>query len=241
IVTTLNAFRDGANEIGAQKFAEERGLQLHNFHSLDERISAAKRNRSKAHQANRPHLTLREQKYLWDRPPCSTEHNPGIISLCLGMPVMIKNNVAVECGVTNGAEALVVGWKANEHVLEDYKFSVLDVVFVRLKNPVKSIQLGGLPENVVPIYRRKVTIKCMLQNDNEMPISRTQVPLVLNFAMTDFNSQGRTRPQNPLELSECRTFQSIYTCLSRSPSLAGTLILSGLDTKKIRRLIQGKV
>ncbi|KZS86446.1 hypothetical protein SISNIDRAFT_420894, partial [Sistotremastrum niveocremeum HHB9708] len=156
------------------------------------------------------------------------------------MPVMIKNNVAVECGVTNGAEALVVGWKANEHVLEDYKFSVLDVVFVRLKNPVKSIQLGGLPENVVPIYRRKVTIKCMLQNDNEMPISRTQVPLVLNFAMTDFNSQGRTRPQNPLELSECRTFQSIYTCLSRSPSLAGTLILKFRELEMLNKVTKAR-
>jgi len=33
----------------------------------------------------------------------------SILTLCKGMPVMIKRNEATECCVTNGAEAIVVG------------------------------------------------------------------------------------------------------------------------------------
>ena len=49
---------------------------------------------------------------LWALPPSSTQHRVGKLKLCLGMPVMIKNNEATECGVTNGAETIIVGWKS---------------------------------------------------------------------------------------------------------------------------------
>ncbi|EPS96741.1 hypothetical protein FOMPIDRAFT_1129763, partial [Fomitopsis schrenkii] len=51
--------------------------------------------------------------------------------------------------------------------------------------------------------------------------------------MTDFGSQGRTRSYNPCHLTNCRTHQSLYTCLSRSSSYDGTLIIGSLDQSKI--------
>ena len=39
-----------------------------------------------------------------------TDNRPGKLSICIGMPVMIKYNEATECCVTNGTEAEVVGW-----------------------------------------------------------------------------------------------------------------------------------
>ena len=51
------------------------------------------------------------QEVLWSLPYACTENMPGILNICIGMPVMIKKNIATECGVTNGAEAKVVGWK----------------------------------------------------------------------------------------------------------------------------------
>jgi len=51
--------------------------------------------------------------------------------------------------------------------------------------------------------------------------------------MTDFASQGKTRPFNPVDLNNCRSHQAYYTALSRSASAAGTIILQGFDARKI--------
>ena len=51
--------------------------------------------------------------------------------------------------------------------------------------------------------------------------------------MTDFASQGKTCPFNPVDLNNCRSHQAYYTALSRSATAAGTIILQGFDPKKI--------
>ncbi|KAF8220052.1 hypothetical protein L208DRAFT_1336022 [Tricholoma matsutake] len=51
--------------------------------------------------------------------------------------------------------------------------------------------------------------------------------------MTDYTSQGKTRPFNVVNLSSARSHQSYYTALSRSASAAGTVILQGFDAYKI--------
>ena len=54
-----------------------------------------------------------------------------------------------------------------------------------------------------------------------------------NFAMTDYASQGKTRPYNVVDLSQARSHQSYYTALSRSATAAGTLILNSIHPSKI--------
>jgi len=109
------------------------------------------------------------------------------------MPVMIKHNEATECCVTNGAEATVVGRKA--HYITANKLA-LDTLFVKLINPPNTVQLDGLPENVVPLSKQTISIKCDMPNDDAMCVSGEQVSVLPNFAMTDFASQGRTHPFN---------------------------------------------
>jgi len=152
------------------------------------------------------------------------------------MPVMIKRNEATECCVTNGAEAIVVGW--NSHVITSNK-QVLDTLFVKLKNPPTDIQLDDLPLNVVPISRQTISIKCELPNDNILTVSRDQVPVIPNFAMTDFASQGRTRINNVVDLHNCCNHQSVYTCLSRSASIDGTVLVQGFDASKVQGGLSG--
>jgi hypothetical protein len=60
-------------------------------------------------------------------------------------------------------------------------------------------------------------------------ISREQVEVFPNFAMTDYASQGKTRPINIVDLNNCSGHQSYYTCWSRSASAADTIILQGFD------------
>ena len=79
----------------------------------------------------------------------------------------------------------------------------------------------------------------MLPNDAVVFIDRSQVNVLLDFAMSDYSSQGRTRPINVCHLKHCRGHQSIYTCLSRSASLSGTLILGGFDASKLTGGING--
>jgi hypothetical protein len=74
---------------------------------------------------------------------------------------------------------------------------------------------------------------CLLLNDDQIPLSREKVLVLANFSMTDYSAQGRTRPQNPVDLNSCKTHQSYYTCLSRSSTAEGTIIVQGFDPKII--------
>ncbi|KIL54017.1 hypothetical protein M378DRAFT_93257, partial [Amanita muscaria Koide BX008] len=137
---------------------------------------------------------------------------------------------ATELCITNGQEATVVGWQS---CLGNSNQLMLDTLFVQLTNPPSEVQIAGLPKNVVPLNCTSNSITCTLPDDSKIQISRSQVEALPNFAMTDFASQGKTRPHNPFDLNNCRSHQAYYTALSRSATAAGTVILQGFDAKKI--------
>ena len=72
-------------------------------------------------------------------------------------------------------------------------------------------------------------------------IIRDQVPVIPNFAMTDYGSQGRTRPNNVVDLQNCKNHQSVYTCLSRGSTLEGTIIVQSFHTDKLKCGIPGSL
>jgi Helitron helicase-like domain at N-terminus/PIF1-like helicase len=239
VIVGYNAYRDQLNLMGAKRFAQEHDQPLHEFYSIDSYSTRESENDLRRRSRRRTAAPPRNgsncipeylQNALWNLPHGATDHIPGKLILCKGMPVMIKYNYATECCVTNGAEATVVDWISTP---TSAKKHVLDVLFVKLKNPPKDICLQGLPSNVVPIYRRSENIKCLLPNDSILDISRSQVNVIPNFGMTDYASQGRTRPFNPVELNSCGNHLSYYTCLSRSASASGTVIVQGFDVAKI--------
>ncbi|KAJ3556734.1 hypothetical protein NM688_g1860 [Phlebia brevispora] len=153
------------------------------------------------------------RKLLWELPPSATEHVPGKISLCRGLPVMLKSNEATKLCVTNGAEATVYDWDA--HMLEDSR-EVLDTIFLQLKDPPREISIADLPLNVVPVPVTTERIHCLLPNDTSIWITWRQAPILPNFAMTDFASQGWTRPVNPVDIRH-----------------SGTIILALFDKQKL--------
>ncbi len=176
-------------------------------------------------------LTDEMRHALWSQPPSSTDkHIAGKLSLCIGLPVMIRYNYATEICMTCGQEGFVHGWQSKQGSSGQL---VLDTLFVKLKDPPTHIQVPGLPENVVPVYATTMNIEAMLPNDEKFHIARTQVKVLVNFTMTDFASQGKTRAFNVCDLNNLRTHQSYYTALSRSAAADGTLILQGFDPKVI--------
>ncbi|KAF8578872.1 hypothetical protein K439DRAFT_1302878, partial [Ramaria rubella] len=143
-------------------------------------------------------------------------------------------NIATECCVTNGAEAIVVGWQLNEVNIGNLTVPVADVLFVELVNPPHDIKLEGLPTNVVPLTRSLTTIECQLPNGSTNSISKEQIDVLPNFAMTDYASQGRTRPNNVIDLTGCNSHYSYYTCFSRSSTVQGTVVIKGFNPEVVQ-------
>lgn len=136
------------------------------------------------------------------------------------------------------ASAVVVGWKADGDL--DLRPS-LDILFVRLTNPARDVQLDGLPLNVVPIVMRTDLVTVQLLNGNKVSITRQQVPVLLNFAITDYGAQGQNRPRNAVDLRNCANYKAFYVALSRSVTSAGLIILSDFSPNidKIQGGIEG--
>ena len=241
IITSLNTQKDQINESCSIRFAQETGQQLTHFYSIDKLGNVGlerKKRGSRASKKISANVDIPDniQKSLWESSPHSSEHLPGKLSLCLGMPIMIRNNDATELCITKGQEAYVVGWDAMDGPKDQ---NVLETLYLELKNPPKTIQLPHLPRNVIPMTRMSKKIKCSLPNDHEINIIRQQINVLPNFSMTDYGSQGKTRIKNPVNLSHCKNFQSIYTCLSRSSNAAGTLIIQGFNSIKVTKGLPG--
>ncbi|KIJ47601.1 hypothetical protein M422DRAFT_163759, partial [Sphaerobolus stellatus SS14] len=135
IITAKNRFRDKINIMGSLHFAHETNQTLTDFYSIDSLTEVQNRKQSKKQSKNtgrKSHISIHPAKQfaLWNLHPDLSGHKAGILSLCIGLPVMIKKNVATELGITNGAEANVVGWKSHVHKMWGKDINILDVLFI---------------------------------------------------------------------------------------------------------------
>jgi hypothetical protein len=230
VITAHNIHKDEINRLGTQRFAAETGQTLTDFYSDDSRAGPFNKNTNQSvlHVNN---ISDELQEFLWNQPEaCTDKHIPGKLSLCVGLPVMIRSNLATELCITRGQEAVVYGWNSS---LGSRGQRVLDTLFVKLINPPSTVTFDGLPENVVPVYKTSTSIYCTLTDDTKVYITRSQVELLPNFSMTDYSSQGKTRVYNVVDLNNSKNHQSYYTALSRGATAAGTLILQGFHHLKI--------
>ena len=231
--------------LGCEQFAKDTGQKLTNFYSIDkwgkevDPANKAKWGKLKAastlkHKSNE--MEFDDQLQVWKVRHGATDNFPGKLSLCIGMPVMIRNNDATELCITKGQEGFVAGWKDKRG---PHGKRVIETLFVKLDNPPQDVELEGLPKNVVPIVMATKTVPCTFPNDLKESIERQQLWILPNFAMTDYAAQGKTRSYNVVHLNSCRSHQSYYTALSRSSSAAGTIIVQGFDPSKITRGCSG--
>ena len=240
IITAKNIHKDEINCVGALRFAQETGQTLTDFYSEDNpniRENNIDRSTSRSKILHVKEISNEMQEILWNQPPSTTDkHIAGKLSLCIGLPIMIRHNFATELCITRGQEGYVYGWQST---LGSKNQRILDTLFVKLKNPPSLVQFDGLPENVVPITASTQMVKAALLKDNAVQVSRTQVEVLVNFSMTDFASQGKTRPDYVVDLNNLLTHQSYYTALSRSATAQGTIILQGFDSHKITGYASG--
>ena len=238
IITELNSQKDQLNKLGCLRFAKDTNQKLTDFYSDDElgedidpsTLTSARKRDKKSIPSTKKLLSHNMQDSLWNLRHSASEHIPGKLSLCIGLPVMIRNNDATELCITKGQEGHIVGWKSG---IGSRGQAVLDTLFVKLDHPAKKINIEGLPENVVPLMKIKKTVKCTFPNSISIPVCRSQVHVLPNFAMTVYSSQGKTRPNNVVILNSCRDHLSYYTALSRSSTAEGTVIIQGFNPSKI--------
>ena len=232
IITGTNLHKDEINRLGALRFAQETNQELTDFFSDDStRVHSTEADTRTLNTKRVAEISEEMQKALWEQQPSSTDkHIAGKLSLCLGLPVMIRHNYATEICMTRGQEGYVAGWQSKTGSKGQ---RTLDTLFIELKNPPAEVHIDGLPKNTVPLYPTTNSIQAYLPNDERFHILRTQVEVLVNFAMTDFGSQGKTRLYNVSYLDNLSSHQGYYTALSRSATASGTLILQGFDARKI--------
>ena len=141
------------------RFAKETNQHLIDFYSIDEwiiyedipeKVTGRKRRKRVKATESSTNITQGDQEKIWELPHHATQHFPGKLLLCRGMPVMLQNNDATELCITKGQEGTVAGWQS---YVGPHGKLVLDTLFVRLKNPPHMVKFDGLPENVVPIAK----------------------------------------------------------------------------------------
>ncbi|KAF5317458.1 hypothetical protein D9758_018660 [Tetrapyrgos nigripes] len=239
IITALNNHKDQINQTGTERFAIESGQKLLDFYSEDTILPVKEIQETEGGKTRKETNLLRIkgmtdslQRILWGQTPSTSDSMVAPkLSLCYGMPIMIRTNLATEICITKGQEGTVYGWTSS---VGSRKQRMLDTLFVKLTNPPNKVRIPGLPLNVVPITRSLVSTYCSLPDDRKVYISRSQVEVLPCFSMTDYASQGKTRPFNPVDIQNCRDFHGMYTALSRSATADGTIILQGFDPNKIR-------
>ncbi|KAJ7840443.1 hypothetical protein B0H13DRAFT_1649692, partial [Mycena leptocephala] len=231
--------KDTINEEGGCRFAQDTGQELVELYSVD-KLSASAVDRRKwkgCTQAHFKSLGPKLQHALWSATPSSTaEHIPGCLRLCVGMPVMIKDNAATELCITKGQEAVVVRW---DSPIGPSGQRILDTLCVRLTNPPRDIQIPDLPLNVVPLARTSNHVTCLLRDDSLLSITREQVMVLPNFAMTDYASQDKGRNENVVHLNNSKNTTIIMLHFQEGTQLTVPALSRVLTPEKITSGISG--
>ena len=92
IITAWNAQKDRINELGCKRFAEDNNRELTSFYSIDNWKSASdsfKERYDINFDCSTEEFPTKLRNILWNQPHSTSDHFPGRLDLCIGMPVMI--------------------------------------------------------------------------------------------------------------------------------------------------------
>jgi len=137
---------------------------------------------------------------------------------------MLLKNLSVERGLVNGARGVVKGfeWSRGRSEVFDH---LPEVEFrVRLGDGEMSYETMVIKEEVTDI-----------QSGGRVLATRTQLPLMLAYAITIHKSQGMTIPNLEVSFKGMFEYGQAYVALSRATDLEG-LRLSSFDPRTVRAL-----
>lgn len=154
--------------------------------TMNEKIADLNSKGGYDHQRNNPDSTIYDRAEL-----------PNIFEFAIGIDVIVTMNLDAENHLVNGARGTVTGMILHSNEEFDASQDVIQLqeppvcVFVKLLHG-KNIKLDGLEENEVPLQPVQRSYKLQLQNGKQVTVTRTQLPLQIARAFTDYRSQGQT-------------------------------------------------
>ena len=174
-----------------------------------------------------------------------------ILHLAIGSKVILTKNLATELGLTNGTAGTVHGllYPPEQHVHQHGPSLTLltypPILLFRPDRPhpvLAATRFPGMTEpGIVPIHPCPESFTLHMQTRTARTartafrITRTQLPIMGGYAMTDYKAQGRTFQRAVVDLSLARTPAAPYVMLSRLTSLQGLAILSPFGLKCLNR------
>lgn len=167
------------------------------------------------------------------------------VELAIGAPVMVTLNILTDLDVANGVrgeiEEIIVDERDQENVMKNSYTTRLKYppryVLVKLTR-TKAPPLHDLPQNVIPIM--PVTKTFTINEDGvKVSVNRTQLPLTLGYAFTDYRSQGQTLEPvvvdiGPPPYGHLTPF-NIYVALSRGTGRNNIRLLREFDEKLLQQ------
>jgi len=218
IIVNEKVNRDALNVRAVRSFATKTQQVAHMYHSRD--------------RYHRSALQGEDRVRMWRVPSRISKDSLGMLPLVPGMRVMVTENVATSAGVANGAEGVLKEVKY-ELDAEGNRYAVCAYVHI----PGCKLHAPGLAPEIVPILPSLTTFTYKA-GEMKFNVSRTQLPLLPAYAYTDYKAQGRSLAKVLVDLSTCRTLQSVYVMLSRAGSLQDIAIVRWFPPKKINQRLQ---
>lgn len=218
IIVNEKVNRDALNLRAVKNFAANSRQDLFMYHSRDRYRRCA--------------LEGDDRSRMWRMPSRITKDSLGMLPLVPGMRVMVTENVATSSGVANGAEGVLkeIKFESDE---DGNRYAACAYVHI----PGCKLQAPGLPPEIVPIMPSLTTFTYKA-GDLKFAVSRTQLPLLPAYAYTDYKAQGRSLAKVLVDLSACRSLQSVYVMLSRAGSLKDIGVVRWFPPKKINQRLQ---
>lgn len=154
------------------------------------------------------------------------------LQLCVGAQVMLIKNIDTCVGLVNGAKGVVIGFESTYNMpVENEKDEE--------RKQLKSVSHLVSPNNLWPVVRFNCGVRTIgpkkehLEDGGVEVVSRTQVPLILAWALSVHKCQGMTLSKVQTDLSKAFEFGMVYVALSRVKDLDG-LQLIGFDPTRIK-------
>ena len=217
---TQEDYRMLCTRLAAFQSAEELQRFADSPHLVASHDAEQNTNDSKLRELGRPCCTIKAVHQPARARKKSAKDAGGLepaIRLCDGAKVMLRSNLWVAAGLTNGSLGTVVGvLYPPDSVGPDTLPAAVCVEFPGYQGPPWNLQRP----KVVPVP--PITIKWM---EGTRLHSRTQIPLSLAFAVTIHKCQGWTRPTVSIDIGTTEFALGLtFVALSRSTSLRGILL-----------------
>ena len=167
------------------------------------------------------------------------------IELAIGASVMVMVNIQTNLDVANGVQGVIEAIVLDE---QERQTAINETQTIHLKYPpwyvlvrldhTKAPHLQGLNQNVIPIVPVMKTF-AITANGAKINVNRTQLPLTLAYAFTDYRSQGQTLQPVIVDIGPpphgYLTAFNIYIALSRGTGQNNIWLLRGFDKNLLQQ------